>query len=197
MVDVTPIQCEHATRKLSKMPWATVRSGDASQMEAILPSGETPYDTAYAFMLLHEIPDEMKYQVVDNMLRSVKKGGTVVWVEYHGPPYWYNPTRYFMPFIFRWLEPFALRMWESEIESFASEELKSKFTWTKEVLVRLFGSRIGWGACSVAGDSFFITDPWWEPVPGGCGEAQRRISSFVTCFVWCRLFSSSSHLVDA
>lgn len=132
VVDVTPIQCEHAKRKLRDMPWTTVRSGDASQLESILPANETPYDTTYAFMLLHEIPDEMKYQVVDNMLRSVKKGGTVVWVEYHGPPYWYNPTRYFMPFIFRWLEPFALRMWESEIESFASEELKRQFTWSKE-----------------------------------------------------------------
>jgi len=134
VVDVTPIQCEHAKRKLQDMPWTTVRTGDASQFQSILPSEETPYDSTYAFMLLHEIPDKMKYEVVDNMLRSVKKGGTVVWVEYHGPPYWYNPTRYFMPFVFRWLEPFALRMWESEIESFADEELKKQFTWSKKTI---------------------------------------------------------------
>ena len=28
-----------------------------------------------------------------NMLRSVRPGGTALWVEYHGPPYWFNPTR--------------------------------------------------------------------------------------------------------
>jgi len=133
VVDITPIQVEHAKVKLQEFPWTTVRAGDASDFSSVLPEGETPYDTTYAFMLLHEIPDKMKYEVVDNMLKSVKKGGTVVWVEYHGPPYWYNPTRYFMPFIFRWLEPFALRMWESEIESFANAELKKQFTWTKEV----------------------------------------------------------------
>jgi ubiquinone/menaquinone biosynthesis C-methylase UbiE len=132
VVDVTPIQCEHAKRKLATMSWSTVRTGDASKFESILPQDETPYDVTYAFMLLHEIPDSMKYEVVDNMLKSVKKGGTVVWVEYHGIPYWYNPTRYFMPFVFRWLEPFALRMWESEIESFADSELRKQFTWTKE-----------------------------------------------------------------
>jgi len=132
VVDVTPIQVEQAKSKLQQYPWSTVRTGDASEFSSILPDGETPYDTVYAFMLLHEIPDKMKYQVVDNMLKSVKKGGTVVWVEYHGPPYWYNPTRYFMPFIFRWLEPFALRMWESEIDSFANAELKKQFTWSKE-----------------------------------------------------------------
>lgn len=38
-----------------------------------------------------------------------------------------------MPFIFNWLEPFALRMWDTEIESFASENLKKQFTWSKTV----------------------------------------------------------------
>jgi ubiquinone/menaquinone biosynthesis C-methylase UbiE len=133
VVDVTPVQVMHAEQKLQSMHWTTVRLGDAGVPENILPPGEVPYDVTYAFMLLHEIPDDLKFKVVANMLRSVKKGGTVVWVEYHGPPYWYNPTRYFMPFIFRWLEPFALRMWEREIESFADSELKKKFKWTKEV----------------------------------------------------------------
>ena len=81
VVDVTPNQVEHAKSKLQQCPWATVRTGDASEFSSILPDGETPYDAVYAFMLLHEIPDKMKYQVVDNMLKSVKKGGTVLWYD--------------------------------------------------------------------------------------------------------------------
>jgi ubiquinone/menaquinone biosynthesis C-methylase UbiE len=131
VVDVTPIQAEHAQAKLQNTPWGRVRLGDACEMENILPSGEQPHDVAYAFMILHEVPDDRKQQIVTNMLRSVRPGGTVLWVEYHGPPYWFNPTRYFMPFVFRWLEPFALRMWDTEIESFADDALRNEFNWSK------------------------------------------------------------------
>lgn len=131
VVDVTPIQADHAKEKLQSAPWGRVRLGDACVMDNILPPAEKPHDVAYAFMILHEVPDDRKYQIVNNMLKSVRVGGTVVWVEYHGPPYWFNPTRYFMPFVFRWLEPFALRMWDTEIESFADEELKKNFKWSK------------------------------------------------------------------
>ena len=133
VVDVTPIQADHAQKKVQDFPWCKVRLGDACIVENILPKGEVPHDVAYAFMILHEVPDDRKYQIVNNMLQSVREGGRVVWAEYHGPPYWYNPTRYFMPFIFNWLEPFALRMWDTEIESFASENLKKQFTWSKTV----------------------------------------------------------------
>jgi ubiquinone/menaquinone biosynthesis C-methylase UbiE len=133
VVDVTPIQVQHAEEKVKDSPWCKVRLGDACIPEMILPADETPHDVAYAFMILHEVPDYRKYQIVNNMLKSVRKGGTVVWVEYHGPPYWYNPTRYFMPFVFKWLEPFALVLWDREIESFADEELKKQFKWSKEV----------------------------------------------------------------
>ena len=38
-----------------------------------------------------------------------------------------------MPSVFRWLEPFALRMWDTEIEAFTDEELKKEFKWSKVV----------------------------------------------------------------
>lgn len=135
VVDVTPIQAEHAQQKLESLPnrpvGGEVRLGDACVMENLLPPSEKPHDVAYAFMILHEVPDDRKFQIVNNMLKSVRQGGTVLWVEYHGPPYWFNPTRYFMPTVFRWLEPFALRMWDTEIESFADAELKKNFKWSK------------------------------------------------------------------
>ena len=93
VVDVTPIQADHAQVKVRGFPWCRVRLGDACIAENILPKGEEPHDVAYAFMILHEVPDDRKYQIVNNMLQSVREGGRVVWVEYHGPPYWYNPTR--------------------------------------------------------------------------------------------------------
>lgn len=94
VVDVTPIQADHAQEKVQDFPWCKVRLGDACIVENILPKGEVPHDVAYAFMILHEVPDDRKYQIVNNMLQSVREGGRVVWAEYHGPPYWYNPTRF-------------------------------------------------------------------------------------------------------
>ena len=99
VVDVTPIQYEHAKEKMQMNPWCHVRLGDAGEMSNILPENEEPHDVAYAFMILHEVPDPLKHSIVNNMLRSVRKGGTVLWVEYHGPPYWYNPTRYMKSFL--------------------------------------------------------------------------------------------------
>ena len=62
VVDITPIQLEQAAIKLQPMnARCTIRAGDANKMESVLPDGKKPYDVSYAFMLLHKIPDEMKY----------------------------------------------------------------------------------------------------------------------------------------
>lgn len=134
LVDCTPIQVAQAAKKLANKPWARARRGDAGDPKTILPEGESLYDYVYTFLLLHEVPDQTKKDVVNNMLSSVKPDGKVVWVGYHGPCFWWHPMRYVMPVVYWWLEPFAFTMWEKEIWSHAKPELRNKFKWRKTVI---------------------------------------------------------------
>lgn len=129
VVDCTPVQVAHAAEKLKNMPWAKAKCADA--MLPFLAPGETKFDFVYTFLLLHEVPDEWKGKIVDNMLTSVKPDGKVMWIGYHGKPYWWHPMRYIMPLVYWYLEPFAFTMWEKEIWTHASPELRKKFKWTK------------------------------------------------------------------
>ena len=64
LTDITPAQIEHGTRKLADMKWAKVIRSDA----ATFPAGAGDYDLICSFFLLHEVPEEKKYKIVNNML---------------------------------------------------------------------------------------------------------------------------------
>lgn len=125
LTDVTPAQLEHGTRKLAGMPWTRVIRSDAAEFEA---PQATRYDLICSFFLLHEVPAEKKYQIVDNMLRQLAPGSKIVFVDYHRPAYW-QPVRYILKLVNRYLEPFADDLWRHEIRHYASEA--DRFRWTK------------------------------------------------------------------
>jgi hypothetical protein len=60
--------------------------------------------------LLYEVPDNVKVQVVKAMLGLVRRGGKVIFTDYHRPHRW-HPLKPVMKRVFAWLEPFALAMW--------------------------------------------------------------------------------------
>ncbi len=122
VVDIVPDQIEQARRKLRGQSQATVRIGDAAEI------GPVRYDTVSCFFLLHEVPDDKKHAVVRAALTQVKPGGQALFVDYHRPAPW-HPMRGFYRQLFLKLEPFALSMWDQEIEELSTNA--SDFTWEK------------------------------------------------------------------
>ncbi len=81
------------------------------------------------FFLLHEVPDDVKRQVVPAMLDLVAPGGQAIFVDYHEPSRW-HPLKPLMRFVFWWLEPYAKAMWSQEIEQLAAAKAGA-FRWRK------------------------------------------------------------------
>ncbi|WP_321345095.1 rhodoquinone biosynthesis methyltransferase RquA [Breoghania sp.] len=121
--DVTPIQVKRVRKKLEGMDHATVIHANA-----IEPYGRI-VDKVCCFFLLHEVPDDYKYRIVNNVLEATRVGGKAVFVDYHQ---WnrFHPMGPIMWAVFRYLEPFAASLCASKIQDYS--ELSSKFTWTKK-----------------------------------------------------------------
>ncbi len=82
-----------------------------------------------SFFLLHEMPDPYKRRVIDALLKAVRPGGKVVFIDYH-EPHRAHPLKGLMSLIFDLLEPFAKSLWENDIESFAISTVD--FVWSKQ-----------------------------------------------------------------
>lgn len=128
LTDVTPVQIVHGRRKLDAQPWASVIRQDAALHRA---APDAPYDLICNFMLLHEVPDDWKRRIVDNMLSQMPAQGEVLFVDYHRPSRW-QPVRYILQLVNRYLEPFANALWEHEIAHFASQA--DRYEWHKKTL---------------------------------------------------------------
>jgi SAM-dependent methyltransferase len=128
LTDVTPIQLEHARAKLQNKPWTKTFLHDAAHFSSTTPH---TYDLACSFMLLHEVPDDWKRKIVDNMLDQISENGEAFFVDYHRPAYW-QPVRYILKLVNRFLEPFADALWRNEISSFCSHP--EDFIWQKETI---------------------------------------------------------------
>lgn len=123
--DVAPIQVELTTRKLAAFAHAEVVHCDATT------PNRGPYDTIVCFFLLHEVPEDIKTEVVDALMTSIRPGGRIVFVDYHEPSKW-HPLRPIMVQVFKYLEPFARALWTREIADYASKPLPG--TWRKDTI---------------------------------------------------------------
>lgn len=126
LTDITPVQVAHAHSKLDGSANTRIIQHDAATFK-----GPQPYDLVCSFMLLHEIPDEWKRDIVDNMLSQMADGGKTLFVDYHRPALW-HPVRYILQIVNRWLEPFAYALWKHEIWEYASHP--EQYSWQKETL---------------------------------------------------------------
>lgn len=126
LTDVTPIQIEHGQRKLGGMEWTKVIRSDAASFAG---EDKTKYDLICSFFLLHEVPEEKKYEIVNHMLNKLPKGSKAVFVDYHNPAKW-QPIRYILKVVNHYLEPFAETLWKNEIQHYAAKA--SKFVWRKK-----------------------------------------------------------------
>lgn len=120
--DIAPVQVALTRRKMAGVLQATVRREDAAA------PGKGPYDAVTCFFLLHEVPEDYKRAIVDNMLDAVGPGGTVIFVDYHRP-HAAHPLKPVMSVVFDTLEPFAKTLWDKEIQDYAAEP--DRFAWSK------------------------------------------------------------------
>jgi SAM-dependent methyltransferase len=122
VIDVAPLQATHCQRKLLPYPQAEVRVADATTPLA------KDLDGVCCFFLLHEVPEDYKARIVDNLLGAVAPGRKVVFVDYHRP-HPFHPLKWVMALVFCWLEPYARTLWGREIWSYATRP--GEFDWDK------------------------------------------------------------------
>jgi ubiquinone/menaquinone biosynthesis C-methylase UbiE len=113
LIDVAPIQVELTREKLATEANAHVHLADASRYS----HGE--FDVVLSYFLLHEVPDDYKTAILDNLLRRVKPGGKLVIVDYHKPAA-AHPLKPVMSLVFDCLEPFAKALWQHPVQHFCS-----------------------------------------------------------------------------
>jgi SAM-dependent methyltransferase len=121
--DIAPLQVALTRQKLAGLPQVHVSCCNAVDPEP------REFDAVACFFLLHEVPDDVKVQIVRAMLRLVRPGGKAIFIDYHRPHRW-HPLKPIMQRVFAWLEPFALAMWSREIEDLAGTSA-ADFLWRK------------------------------------------------------------------
>ncbi|MBF0621787.1 MAG: class I SAM-dependent methyltransferase [Magnetococcales bacterium] len=119
IVDIAPVQLRNAHRKVKDNPKVHLHRQDSTALQF----EDGTYDNVVVFFLLHEQPTEVRMGTIREALRVTKPGGRVIFVDYHKPR-WTSPFRYIMVPILRWLEPFAMDVWRTEIIDWVPEELK-------------------------------------------------------------------------
>lgn len=113
VVDILPVQLKNLARKLPPDERVALLQGDSS----VLACPDASYDQVLLFFLLHEQPEPVRRATLSEAMRVVKPGGKVVIVDYHRPvPL--HPLRLLMTGVFRQLEPYAMDLWDHEIEAF-------------------------------------------------------------------------------
>lgn len=110
VVDVAAVQLENLRRKLRGMPCVFLHQQDSTQLRF----ENARFDKVVVFFLLHEQPEHVRRKTIAEALRVLKPGGKIVFVDYHRPSR-FNPFRYIMIPILRYLEPFAMDLWTSGI----------------------------------------------------------------------------------
>ena len=113
VVDMLPIQLLNLGKKLPADDRVALLQGDSSSLAC----ADASYDQVLLFFLLHEQPESVRRATLSEAMRVVKPGGKIVIVDYHRPRAW-HPLRLLMTGVFRKLEPYAMDLWENEVEAF-------------------------------------------------------------------------------
>jgi ubiquinone/menaquinone biosynthesis C-methylase UbiE len=138
VLDILPVQLANLRGKLPADDRVALLHGDSSALAC----PDAAYDQVLLFFLLHEQPETVRRATLAEALRVVRPGGKVVIVDYHRPAP-LHPLRPLMHLVFRKLEPYAMDLWRSDVESFlpfqpSSVEKRTYFggLYQKLVLVR-------------------------------------------------------------
>ncbi|HEY0885326.1 MAG TPA: rhodoquinone biosynthesis methyltransferase RquA [Ramlibacter sp.] len=113
VVDILPVQLKNLAAKLPADDRIVLLQGDSSSLAC----PDASYDQVLLFFLLHEQPEAVRRATLAEAMRVVRPGGRIVIVDYHLPARW-HPLRLLMTGVFRKLEPYAMDLWENEVQAF-------------------------------------------------------------------------------
>jgi ubiquinone/menaquinone biosynthesis C-methylase UbiE len=113
VVDILPIQLLNLGKKLPADDRVALLQGDSSSLAC----PDASYDQVLLFFLLHEQPEAVRRATLSEAMRVVRPGGKIVIVDYHRPARG-HPLRLLMTGVFRRLEPYAMDLWNNEVEAF-------------------------------------------------------------------------------
>jgi ubiquinone/menaquinone biosynthesis C-methylase UbiE len=119
VVDVAPVQLENLRKKIGTRSAVALHHQDSAN----LAFADQSYDCVVVFFLLHEQPAHARARTIEEALRVTRRGGKIVFVDYHQPA-WLNPFRYIMLPVLQMLEPYALDMWFTDIARWLPENPK-------------------------------------------------------------------------
>lgn len=126
VVDINPLQIDRVRRKCRVMcPYVNFIEENAATF-----ASSTKYDVVILPFLLKELPIVTKTKVVNNALSLVGEGGKVVFIDYHEPIKW-HPLRYWLRMYNRLYHPFAEKLWDRQIDTFAKDKIA--FSWRKSL----------------------------------------------------------------
>lgn len=126
VIDVNKKQLKRCVKKYDYL-FSNVKFkfGDATNLQS-----DKKYDCVVCYNLLHELPPLSKVQTVSNALNALKPGGKAIFMDYHNPGKW-HPLRYFIRMFNRLYQPFAEKLWERSIDSYAQNVDITDYVWTK------------------------------------------------------------------
>ena len=118
IVDVLPIQLDNLRKKLSPGARVTPVLGDSADLRF----ASATYDQTILFFLLHEQPEAVRRQTLSEAVRVTRPGGRIVIVDYHLPQR-LHPLRYLFRPVLHLLEPFALDLWNHNLDTWLPETI--------------------------------------------------------------------------
>lgn len=113
VVDILSIQLKNLADKMPHDERVRLLQTDSSSLAC----ADASYDQALLFFLLHEQPAHVRRETLVEVMRVVRPGGKIVIVDYHRPAA-LHPLRPLMRAVFHKLEPYAMDLWDHEIETF-------------------------------------------------------------------------------
>jgi ubiquinone/menaquinone biosynthesis C-methylase UbiE len=119
VLDILPVQLKNLSEKLPADERVALLHGDSSSIAC----SDASYDQILMFFLLHEQPLHVRRATLAEAMRVVKPGGKIVIVDYHRPVR-LHPLRLLMRGVFRKLEPYAMDLWNNEIEDFLPDGVR-------------------------------------------------------------------------
>ncbi|HKB54664.1 MAG TPA: rhodoquinone biosynthesis methyltransferase RquA [Ramlibacter sp.] len=112
VVDMFPVRLKKLAARLPPDDRIVLLRGDSSSLAC----PDACYDQVLLFFPLHEQPQSARRATLAEAMRVVRPGGKIVIVDYHLPARW-HPLRLLMTRLFRKLEPYAMDLWENEVEA--------------------------------------------------------------------------------
>ncbi|WP_296661732.1 rhodoquinone biosynthesis methyltransferase RquA [Paraburkholderia sp.] len=121
VVDIVEGQLRNMKAKLD--PKAPVRGLCMNSADLKIP--DATYDRGLLFMLLHEMPQDVRAATLNEALRVIKPGGKLVIVDFAPCSRW-HPLKYLWQVPLSVLEPFAPDIWTQPIEHWLPESHRDK-----------------------------------------------------------------------